>query len=375
MNLPPNVDHRYDNKYRYRWHRTRPDGTQERPSETFTADTIDEVWSKWAAINDTIRRTQGFVDTGINVATWRDKWLATRQRTREPKTVETDRYRTIQFAAVYGPVKLRDIQPHMIDDFYTELLEDGYAPSTVAGIHKTLRKMFNDAVKKHVLSVNPAIGADVPTVRAKPKTVWTPQQVSAFLDATTEHPMWPLWLIALHTGMRREEYAWLRWGDIDRDRIIVTRRVVTVDGGPVELPATKTGAGRTVTLDPDTAAALHGVRVKQRADLFTVGVRQTDDTPIVAKIDGEPYSPSTITKQWKREVARAGLPHIPLRNTRHTWATIALAEGEEPLVVSERLGHASITITLDMYAQVTARSQQRAAGAMRRAISNSLQPR
>ena len=77
--------------------------------------------------------------------------------------------------------------------------------------------------------------------------------------------------------------------------------------------------------------------------------------------DGRPYHPDRFSREFDRRVARHGVPRIRLHDLRHTWATLALQAGIDVKIVSERLGHASATITWDIYQHVTPAMQSDAA--------------
>lgn len=93
-----------------------------------------------------------------------------------------------------------------------------------------------------------------------------------------------------------------------------------------------------------------------------LGVGQTAETLVCARADGEPLQPQSLTHQFTRLITRIeDLPRIRLHDLRHSHATQLLAAGVHPKIVQKRLGHASITTTLDLYSQVTSTMQGDAA--------------
>lgn len=358
--LPPGTERLPSGAYRIRLSIPNGDGTYRRPSVTVTGSVAD-VWDVFTGI-DTERARGGTIDTTITVNEWRDRWLATRARTvGSPKTLETDTDRTAVFAAIHGQRPLRSITTDDIDTFYTHLSDvRGVSNQTVIGYHRVLRKWFNDA-KRHI-PYNPVIDATPPTVVRRSRSVWTPADVQRFLTAVTGDPMYPWWHLALHTGMRREELIAVEWRDIDGDVLTIQRRVVQTRTGVHVMDATKNGAAiRRVMLDPGTVGVLGRAAYEQRAAYLPIGVQWSDATRIVTKGDGVPYRPATVSQRWRRLVARVGtVPDIPLGRTRHTWGTIALANGIPQHVVAGRLGH-SATVLMDRYAQPTSETDRRAA--------------
>ena len=130
----------------------------------------------------------------------------------------------------------------------------------------------------------------------------------------------------------------------------------------------KGGGGRNVALDQ--GALTWSVRTAGgRPRNTSRGVRRARDTGLVfCREDGTPIRPRSFSRAFDRHIADADLPRIRLHDLRHTWATLALGGGVHPKVVSERLGHAAIAITLDVYSHVSVGMQQDAADASRGAL-------
>jgi integrase len=116
-----------------------------------------------------------------------------------------------------------------------------------------------------------------------------------------------------------------------------------------------------VALDAGTIGALRAHRKAQAAERLAFGPAYTDHGLAFCREDGEPLRPRSFSRMFTRHVELAELPRIRLHDLRHTWATLALGAGVHPKIVSERLGHASIAITLDVYSHVSAGMQQDAA--------------
>jgi integrase len=251
----------------------------------------------------------------------------------------------------------------------------GLAPRTVRYIHTILHRALRDAVRDGRLPVNPADRANPPTAkqaRAPEMHTWTAEQLRAFLTWSAEHSdLHIAWLTLATTGMRRGELLALRWRDIDLDgRTVSIRRSVGVvkttgESQRLEEGATKTGKSRVVDLDEQTAGALRAWRV-ERAGLSLALVR--DDATVFGDHEGRHRNPESFSRsfaaavRWcQQELGDVGPPAIRLHDLRHTCATLMLLSGEPVKVVSERLGHASPSITLGVYAHVTPGMQRAAA--------------
>jgi integrase len=176
--------------------------------------------------------------------------------------------------------------------------------------------------------------------------------------------------------MRKGEALGLRWRDVDLDRGIARiSQTVAADkanGGSVLIqPRAKTAAGsRSVRLTDQTVAALKDHRKVQLARRLAAS-DWSDHDLIVCTGRGTPVNPGgNVNRSFDAIINATRLPdgsplrRIRVHDLRHTAATLLLAAGVPAKIVSERLGHASISITLDLYSHVTSDMQERAAEAM-----------
>ena len=163
-------------------------------------------------------------------------------------------------------------------------------------------------------------------------------------------------------GLRRAEVAAIRWNrlDLDTGRLSVTTSIEQTAQGTREKPP-KSGRARTVALPALLVEELRRHRIKQAEDLLRLGVRQTDDTHVCLREDGSPWPPRVLTYAFARLIRSSGLPRVRLHDLRHGHATHLLAANTHPKVVQERLGHASIQLTLDTYSHVMPSMQDDAA--------------
>lgn len=290
------------------------------------------------------------------------EWLPAIKPTVRPSTFES--YRMLidkHVAPALGGTRLQALTPARLNGFYADLLSDGrkdgrggLAPKTVRNVHVTLRKALGDAVKWNLLARNPAQFADPPKMRDagdREMKTWTADELRAFLDLAAGDRLYPAFLLAASTGMRRGEVLGLRWIDVDLDaaRLSVRQTLLSVDY-KLSFSSPKSAKGRrSIALDKGTVAALRAWKKAQLEERFAIGSNYSDNGLVFPRVDGNPLHPDLFSQSFDRLVARADVPRIRLHDLRHTHATLALQAGVHPKVVSERLGHSTVSLTLDVY--------------------------
>jgi len=308
---------------------------------------------------------------GMSLAAYLDEWLAGVRPALKPSTAKS--YAEIIRWYVkprVGSIALTDLNAFHLRSLYAELLESGsvrtggpLSPATVGAIHRVLRKAWNDALHAGLVARSPMTGVRPPRQATPEIQTWTSNDVHRFLRATLHDRLYALWVLVLATGMRRGELAGLRWADLDLDagRLAVRRSRVSV-GYRVHEGEPKTRAGRrTISIDQRVAAVLVSHRRHQLEERLAWGEAWTNTGYVFTAENGEPIHPERITVVFHEFIDEASLPRIRFHDLRHTSATLALAAGIHPKVVSERLGHTNIAITLDLYSHVTPSLQAEAA--------------
>jgi len=273
-----------------------------------------------------------------------------------------------------GGMALQKLTPSDLNRLYDELEDSGgrsgsgLAPKTIANIHGVIHKALGDAVKLGKVHRNVADAVESPSGAKPGHNIWTPEQLRAFLDEVRDDRWYAVWLLFATTGMRRGEAAGLTWDDVDlvAGHVRITWTLGVVRNKATWKPRPKSAAGeRRMALDPTTVQALREHRRRQNEKRLLVGSawqrRQTDwrrqhrDDLAFTWPDGRLVHPQRLSKWFVKHCDRAGLPRIRLHDVRHTYASAALANAtgwHEMKVISQRLGHANIAITLDMYAHV-----------------------
>ena len=270
-----------------------------------------------------------------------------------------------------GRTRLQKLRPADLTRFYNELVTSGRGergglnPKTVRNIHQMLRKALEDAMQHNYVPRNVAARASVPRSGASRREMgyWTSEQLRHFLDQQIDEPFFAAWYLAASTGMRRGEVLGLQWRDVDlgAQRLAVRRTLISVGYELEESDTKTTRSERVLDLDDRTVAVLQEHQQRQTATASTLGIEAP--TWVFRRADGTPIHPDSLTQTFGRRVRRAGVPHIRLHDLRHTHATLLLQAGVSPKIVSERLGHATVAFTMQVYAHVIPGMQADAAAA------------
>ena len=269
-----------------------------------------------------------------------------------------------------GDRKLSQLASVDIQKLYTGMLERGLSARTIRYTHAVLSSALQQSVKWGLLSRNPAKAVDLPRNDQREMKVLSPKQATAFLTAAKDDRWNALWHLLLVTGMRPGEALALRWSDLDGEKVRIQRNLVRHADGRWELKEPKTQRGRrTVSIPPATATLLQQHRRAQLEERLQAGPEYVDQGFVFAATNGSPLDwRILVQRHFNKVIKAAGIPRIRPYDLRHTTATLLLADGENVKVVSERLGHASAALTLDVYSHVLPDMQHGAAERMERII-------
>jgi len=246
------------------------------------------------------------------------------------------------------------------------MTERGLSPRTVRYTHSILFQALGQAVRWRLLAVNPADHLALPKDPHHEMRALDPTEAAVFLKAIRGDRWEALWELLIVTGLRPGEALGLRWSDIDlaHNRLSVQRALVKGKAGP-ELAEPKTKRSRRVVVFPvSTSTTLRAHRARQLEVRLKAGDTYDPTLNLVfATQTGRPLDYSNLVRQhFKRIVNSVGLQPLRPYDLRHTCATLLLASGEHPKVVSERLGHEDIVTTLNVYSHVLPDMQESAAG-------------
>jgi integrase len=305
------------------------------------------------------------------VSQYFESWLASARYRLKATTLK--RYRInlrYHIIPALGHIALSRLTPQQVQALYTKKFAVGYSASAVANIHTVLHSGLKEAVRLGLVQRNVADLVQKPRRRRTKMQTLSEEQVRIFLKAIKGKRLEALYVLALSTGMREGELLGLRWDDIDLERGFLQVKVSLQESD---------GPERRILDEPKTPHSRRRIALAATAKtaLCEHQQRQENERSIAAGIwDGRLnlVFPNTLgrplhachlrRRQLGPILAEAGLPPIRFHDLRHTAATMLLRRGVNPKIVSEMLGHANISITLDTYSHVTPDMQQAAAGAM-----------
>ncbi len=265
----------------------------------------------------------------------------------------------------FGDVQLQQLRPDPIQRLYGEMLGRGLMERTVLHTHRILRQALAAAVKWGDLARNPADAVSPPTPKQRQMDMWTKEDAIRFFEIVKGHRYADLYRILLLTGLRRSEAAGLKWSSVDLDssslQVVSTLQPV-VGHGLIEGQPKTPKSRRAVALSLETVAIFHAIRGQQKLDEARPGNAWHNEAGrVFTQPCGCPVNPDAATKEFTLLVREARLPKITLHGLRHAHATLMLSENVHPLVVSQRLGHSSVAVTLDVYSHVLPTLQAEAA--------------
>ena len=239
-----------------------------------------------------------------------------------------------------------------------------YSPKTIRHVHNVLSSALKQAVKWKMLMQNPCDICELPRMEKTEMMYFTPEETAKFLETAKDDKFYTAFLLAIETGMRPEEYLGLKWKDIDfENKVLSVRRALVVrKGGGFIFTEPKTKKSRrSIPLSNSLINALKSNRRKQLEERLKLGADYENLDLVFASEIGTPLLHGNLLRRHFKPIRdKANLPKIRLYDLRHTMATLLLFAGENPKVVSERLGHASIVLTLDTYSHVLPSMQKEA---------------
>jgi len=269
----------------------------------------------------------------VTVEGWLNKFLTVYCSQLEQTTLDGyNNYIHKHVIPVIGKVKLIDLKPLHIQQFYNQEREKGFKNKTILQEHRILRKAFKKAVGDGLMAKNPCDGVDAPSPEDYTPTIYTEEQYATLLNRLKGHRMEAIILLAGMCGLRRGELLGLTWEDIDFENAIlhVRRNTVPTSGGSITKDPKTKKSKRDISIPSSIIPALKNIR----------GIGK-----LLTKKDGNDYNPGSVSRVFKEFLEKNNLPHIRLHDLRHFNGTMMLRYGVTEREASSRLGHANLLMT------------------------------
>ncbi len=328
-----------------------------------------------------IKATVARVDDGLTLAGARltvaefcDRWLDTVRSSLRPKTVlQYEQIVRQHIVPTLGRVKLEDLRADQVQLLYNRKREADTGVRTVRLIHAVLHRALRVALRWGLVRRNVADAVDQPGKEQKEMRALSAEQARALLAAARGHRLEALFHLALSLGLRQGELLGLKWEDVDWNgrTLQVRRQMQYIPGQGKLLVEPKTAAGRrTLSLGEADLAKLREHKRRQAEERLALGPYWADQGLIFPSSIGTPLERNALLTAFKTLLQAAGLPRVRFHDLRHTSATIQLAAGIPPNVVQQRLGHATIDVTLGIYSHVLRGMHEDAARRMDELLSD-----
>ncbi|MDI9261270.1 site-specific integrase [Alicyclobacillus sendaiensis] len=310
-------------------------------------------------------------ESDITIAEFLQQWLEHKRSQVRPATLRSYEWHIRRHILPYiGHIKVSKLTPSILQNLYITLQKaprhDGKPGSvsnrSILHAHLVLHEALERAVRWGIIPRNVCDLVDPPRPQKVDIQVWDIEHVNRFLLAARNDRYYIAFLLAITTGMRKGEILGLRWIDIDfASKLITVRQNLSFVHGQIYFLEPKTARGRrAVALSDPIIEALKRHREIQDAERHRAGVLYEDHGLVVQTELGHPVTPRALDRSWYSLLKQCDVPKIRFHDLRHTHATLLLKQGVHPKIVSERLGHANIGITLDTYSHVLPNLQQSA---------------
>ena len=279
------------------------------------------------------------------------------------KGTTPDSYRRIVegvIIPVFGHLYLHELQHDHIQEWIKTLqTPDSTGKTLAASSIRSYFARFKTALyyaknKLKLIPENPATGIDLPPVKKKKHIAVSPDHVREILDELLGTRCYMPAFIGFYTGLRIGEILGMPWKCIDFDAGTLEVRYGLVrkagEGLVQDTPKTES-SNRTIAISKASVKVLREHKERQKEEFALLGKRWTMDSPVIVNTVGKYMEPGNLSDAFGEAAGQLGYK-LTFHDTRHAHATILLKAGQSMKVVSERLGHSSIVITMDLYAHV-----------------------
>ena len=241
-------------------------------------------------------------------------------------------------------------QPLVFDRWLEKLKSEGVSGHTALHAYRVMKASLTQAVKWRLIAVNPLNAVEAPKPKRHEPQMLSADEAKAMMKAFVDSDIEPAIALALGAGLRRSEISGMRWSDMSLDDgyAAVNRGRHHVTGAVIEEPPKTERSRRVVSLPA------YAVEMLKR--------HEQDSGYVLSDAQGAALTPNALSYRYKAECEARNVTYVPLRDLRHTHATLSLEAGVDVVVVSRRLGHSNVTTTDRFYLRPSRAADELAAG-------------
>ncbi|PEM81497.1 site-specific integrase [Bacillus toyonensis] len=289
------------------------------------------------------------------------KWLEIKKMSIEKSTYESyNSYIFTHIVPSIGTIALHKLNVTHIQQCYKNANQNNMSNNSILLMHRILKSALNLAIKQNVISRNPAAFTEIPKKEKTPFQTWTEEEIKKFLFHSQESRYHIACILAITTGMRLGEVLGLRWQDIDFEKHTLTINQTSGFDNKIKNTAKTNSSKRTIPLPIETIEALKKHKIKINKDKLRLGSAYQELDLVNCNDLGEVLKRDSFRYHYYQIVESAGVKKIKFHDLRHTHATLLLKQGVHPKIVSERLGHTDVSLTLNVYSHVLPSMQEEA---------------
>jgi integrase len=300
----------------------------------------------------------------VRILDFMQQWFEERKVNVEPETFERD-YGLFKnhISKELSNLELQQLTPLMMQQLINKLNKN-LSASTVRIVYSLLKQTLDKSVSPYkMIKENPIIGITLPKRKKTSLQVWDEITIKMFIEKAKDlkigHRYYRGYLIALLTGLRRGEILGLRWRDVDLENgLLFIRQIVSSQTTKIK-DRTKTEAGaRTVSIPKILVEVLKVQKEQVENEKLKYGKEYKDYDLVICTPKGATICPKNFFRTFKDVCNRLELPIIRFHDLRHSHATLLIAKNANVKIISERLGHSDIKVTLDTYSHILPSMQQ-----------------
>ncbi|MGJ3196962.1 tyrosine-type recombinase/integrase [Peribacillus frigoritolerans] len=303
--------------------------------------------------------------SNLSLELFMDEWFIERKIHLQASTYETHHiyFRTV-IKPRLGHFKLQKISPMIVQNLINELVQAGhYSEYTIHLIFRILSSAMKKATAIKLIRDNPTIGITLPKINRKEINVWSGEKINHFIAASKQTKRltrcFTGFLIGFFCGCREGEILGLRFKDIDFDNRVLYIRQTLTQKAEIKSGAKNRSSIRSISIPENLIPELIKHREMIMGEKLLLGDKYHDHDLVICTQNGKPIIPRNFRKEFYNLTEKVGLPKTKFHSaTRHSHATLLIQQNVNVKLISERLGHAKIGTTLDIYSHVTSNMQK-----------------